>query len=241
MLTLLSALLPKRRMALTPLMLAVLLAPASQGARAWAWVTGEPPVLNSRYNFNSAGGAITVTSSETGVYEVKFAGVYPAQGGNVQVSAYEGSQHCSVAAWNRDTGSTLRADVRCYNSLGNLANGAFTILYYAEPAGSSSRNSAYFWMSAGVASNASPVPDPTYSWNSKGNANTIRRTGLGTYVAGFRWLGSLAIARARNALRPEFRYMQRPKQAGSQWGSGSRRQLLQRGRCGGSIPPSPSA
>ena len=199
MLTLLSALLPKRRMALTPLMLAVLLAPASQGARAWAWVTGEPPVLNSRYNFNSAGGAITVTSSETGVYEVKFAGVYPAQGGNVQVSAYEGSQHCSVAAWNRDTGNTLRADVRCYNSLGNLANGAFTILYYAEPAGSSSRGSAYFWMSAGVASNASPVPDPTYSWNSKGNANTIRRTGLGTYVA---VLGGLAPSQSHVHVTP---------------------------------------
>ncbi len=199
MMPLFPALLLRHRMSLMPLILAVLLAPSSHAARAWAWVNGDPPVLNSTYNFNSAGGTMTVTSSATGIYEVKFAGVYATLGGNVQVSAYNGSQHCSVVGWNREGANTVVIDVRCYNTLGNLVNGAFTILFYSEPTGAGTRNSAYFWMSASVASNASPVPDPTWSWNSKGNANTIRRTGVGTYVA---VLGGLTPAQSHAHVTP---------------------------------------
>ncbi|MCW2856412.1 MAG: hypothetical protein JWR52_2027 [Marmoricola sp.] len=74
------------------------------------------------YAYNSSGGAITVTRTGVGVYEVTFVGLdfYP---GNVQVTAYGGgSEQCKSGGWGTDT-----AAVVCFDSTGAPVNTLFDL------------------------------------------------------------------------------------------------------------------
>lgn len=82
------------------------------------------------YSYNSAGGAITITRSNTGRYAVRFAGLggQSTAGGNVQVTAYGfGSEYCKVQSWGSG-GDDFVANVNCFAAGGNPADTLYTVL-----------------------------------------------------------------------------------------------------------------
>ncbi len=95
--------------------------------QGYAWMDtatpGSSPVaLSNSYLYNSAGGAITVSSSATGVYSLDFSGLsfYP---GNVQVTAYGSAvTWCKVSSWGTST-----VTVRCFDTAGTPTDSRFSL------------------------------------------------------------------------------------------------------------------
>jgi hypothetical protein len=88
---------------------------------AYAWAdqpTSSVYTPKSFYSFNSAFGAISITRSARGVYQVRFGGLGTSRG-HVQVTAYGSSDAawCKVASWLR-SGPDELVNVRCYSASG---------------------------------------------------------------------------------------------------------------------------
>jgi len=153
---------------------------------AWAWVSNA--TAHPNYQFNSAGGAITVTNPGTGSYLVSIPNM-GTSGGTMQVVAYGGNHYCSSGGWN-PSGTTQVVGVLCYSAAGVAVNGAFSVLFYKESRAASQWSDGYLW--ADQPSNASYTPSASYQWNSRGGSNTVVRTAVGRYIATFPGLGPLA-------------------------------------------------
>lgn len=97
------------------------------GHLAYAWAndaTAASYTPSTLYSYNSAGGAITITRSAVGKYEVAFAGL-TLGAGHVQVSKYGlGSGSCHVANWGLGA-----INVECYTVAGAAADMRFTVMF----------------------------------------------------------------------------------------------------------------
>ena len=105
---------------------------APLGAFGYAWA--HNPATSSytpsaTYAHNSAGGVIEITRQGAGQYAVRFAemGGRGTAGGNVQVTAYGTTSHnCKVSSW-WSGGPDFVANVRCFNSGGQLSDTLYTV------------------------------------------------------------------------------------------------------------------
>ena len=95
--------------------------------RGYAWINdgatalNTPVVLSNGYVYN-LGGAVSVTRTATGVYNVAFSNLN-LDGGNVQVSGYGGSStYCNVSGWGSSS-----AGIVCFDPAGNPANTPFSL------------------------------------------------------------------------------------------------------------------
>ncbi len=147
---------------------------------AWAWVTGV--TASSDYQFNSAGGTITVTNPSTGQYAVNIPNM-GTPGGIAQVVAYGGGNHyCNIAFWGQ-SGTIQQIGVKCYTAAGIAADGSFSVLFYKEDRAAAQWSNGYLW--ANQQSTASYTPSGAYNYNSKGGSNTVVRISAGRYTATF--------------------------------------------------------
>src|SRR4051794_32255755 len=82
-------------------------------------------VATSGYEFNSAGGPITIVRSGAGDYRVTFGGLAFA-GGVAHVSAYgpANSDFCTVSGWGT-SGADEVARIRCFDGLGAASDSMF--------------------------------------------------------------------------------------------------------------------
>lgn len=138
---------------------------------------------NSSYSANTGGGPITIVNLMTGTYRVTFGGL-GGPGGNAQVVAYGADNtRCKVQSWFQ-SGSDELVNVLCHTPSGSLTDSKFIVRYGRT---SSSGPGAYLW--ADQPSAASYTPTLAYSFNSTGVANTIARSGVGTYTVNLPGLG----------------------------------------------------
>jgi hypothetical protein len=103
--------------------------PQTAAPRAIAYTVAGPGTSST---FNSEGGAITVNSPSTGVYNVHFAGIDAARvhGGNIQVTpatVFGPLARCKTASWLYDGGTAIDAVVRCYSVAGAPMNSTFAV------------------------------------------------------------------------------------------------------------------
>jgi hypothetical protein len=169
---------------------AALLAGVSFGAAeagqkvGWVWANQESAASYTPdidYSFNSAGGAVGITRSSAGVYNVSFAGLGSGtQFSNVLVSGYQTNGTCKVSGWNVGAASI---GVLCFDAAGNPADSKYTLLYQSRSGGfgSGSKGLAFLW--ANDPSAASYTPSSSYQYNSTGGTNTMTRSSVGHYTA----------------------------------------------------------
>ena len=83
------------------------------GSQGFAWVNIASGTPYANYSYNSAGGAISVASAGTGVYQVNFNGI-GGSGGNAQVVAHGNSTtRCKLGGWG-SSGTQQQVTVRCH-------------------------------------------------------------------------------------------------------------------------------
>ena len=142
---------------------------------------------DASYLFNSSGGAITITRSSPGVYDVLFAGLGRKLGyrDNVQVTTYgePAGAYCKLGPDWQSSGSDMVAEVFCFAVNGTPADGRFTILLsgsqaYAPstPVGFALRPSAFQSGSLDTALTA---------YNSSGGYVALTRVAIGNYSLGW--------------------------------------------------------
>jgi len=122
------------------------------------------------YAFNSSGGAITISRTSAGNYEVAFAGLNGV-GGTVQVTSYGlGNSSCFSNGWGGS--SNFDAFVVCEDTAGNPIDGFFVIAII--PHGVAPPTVAFTW--ANNSSSPSYTPDPLYTYNPGGPVTVIRNS-----------------------------------------------------------------
>jgi len=128
---------------------------------------------------------VPVTRSSTGVYQISFPGfdATGTGGGNVQVSALNSNDRCTVAEWHSE-----EASVHCFDPVGSPADSEFSLVF--TRAESDTEGIAYAW--ASNPTQASYTPSATYSYNPTGGAITATRTGTGQYT--LTWSGMADIS-----------------------------------------------
>lgn len=175
---------------------AVLLLAAAPGAalaQARGWARADRPTAasytpNPAFAFNSSGGPIVASRSETGVYAIRFAGLggQGESGGSVHVTAYgRGPERCKPAEVD-STGADLVVEVRCFAPGGTPVDSRYS-LRFAGPADTAPARRAYAWAQDPAA--ARYAPDPTFALNSGGGRIRARRHALGVYSIRFASLG----------------------------------------------------
>ena len=154
---------------------------------AFAWAdkpTTASYTPNTDYSFNP-GGAITITRSGTGTYQVLFNGLN-GDGGDVQIDAYGSNATCYSGGW----GGSFLANVDCVNAAGAAVDSFFVI--NVVPATVSATGLAFSWASSASA----PIytPDATYTYNSVKKATSITRSSVGQYTVTFAGLAAGGVA-----------------------------------------------
>ncbi len=86
---------------------------------------------NATFAYNPEG-AITVTRSAAGTYNLTFTGLNVADvvGGSVRATAYQGTNRCNVSDWETNT-ADVSVDVNCYDLTGALADAKYQVLVFA--------------------------------------------------------------------------------------------------------------
>ena len=140
-------------------------------ADEYSFVTADRPTTASyvpaaNLSYNSAGLTNRVYRLSRGRFHVKMpAAGTPHHGGNVQVSAYGGTHRCRASSWGKSANVDVNVYVRCFNILGNLTDGKFTVLYHdAAPYG---EDVAFAWIDRSVPTEPyGRNPNGYYSHNS---------------------------------------------------------------------------
>jgi hypothetical protein len=160
----------------------------SHNANAFLWSSGLTGSFTADATYSSTSNN-TVTQLSTGRYRVDFPGVGGETGGNVQVTAYGGSnERCKVESWG-SSGTTMSATVRCNTPNGALTNSLFTISYVGR-AGVVGVEGGYVW--ANQPTTTDYTPNVFFQWNSAGRGNRIHRNGTGSYTVSLTKLGPLS-------------------------------------------------
>jgi hypothetical protein len=147
-------------------------------AYAWANVPQSASYTpDPDYSYNPAGGAITATRSSPGVYLMQWAGYGSLVGGHPKVTAYGTSnRRCQIGSWATDT-----VAVRCFDSAGNSADSAYSILYLLPDPNDDGL--AFAW--ANEATSPSYTPSLFYSFNSGDGGVTVESLVPGRYTVTF--------------------------------------------------------
>jgi len=167
-------------------------APAGTPGVGYTWNSSEASSSTpSNFTYNASGGTTTITRTATGRYTVLFAGLAPAGGGTVQVTAFDNLSSgltvpgtaCQSTLWTVTTSVSI--DVLCQNSVGPV-DARFYVLFL--PSGQPTPGLAFAW--AGQPTDASYTPPPAYSYNAGGGAITASRSGTGVYNMTFSGLAA---------------------------------------------------
>ncbi|GAB5536362.1 MAG: hypothetical protein Rubg2KO_26110 [Rubricoccaceae bacterium] len=157
----------------------------SDAVRAYVWAnlaSSDSYTPDPDYSYNASGGAVTITRSEAGLYQARFAGLGTVSGsGTVHVTAYRSTASCVSGGWDR-SGDDLIANIHCYDPSGVLVDSRFTVLF-ATTSGITVPHMAYAWASNPDA--ASYTPDGSYAYNGGGGTITASRSDTGTYEMEF--------------------------------------------------------
>jgi hypothetical protein len=111
------------------------------------WINDQ---LQTMADFNATGGANTITHNSTGNYLVKLPGVGANPTGNVQVTPFVardsfGRDSCTVERWVGTGEGDLDVSVHCFDSDGQPADGAFSLLYVANDAATEGAIGGTYW------------------------------------------------------------------------------------------------
>lgn len=135
------------------------------------------PVVRS---YNDGGGSIDITRSGPGAYSISFQDLAQvgSGGGHVQVTSTDpDSRYCTIASWSPSV-----VNVRCFDGLGNLADGRFNVLMLRP--GPEASDYAFAW--ANNATAASSTPAASYLYNpAAGGSATVTRHQVGHYTIRF--------------------------------------------------------
>lgn len=157
----------------------------SDAVRAYVWAnqaSSDSYTPDASYSYNASGGAVTLTRSEAGQYQARFAGLGAVSGsGTLHVTAYGSSASCVSDGWNGEDGDLI-AGVRCHDSSGAFTDARFTLLFVTT-SGITVPNMAYAWADQSGAT--SYTPDASYAYNGSGGAITASRSATGTYEMEF--------------------------------------------------------
>jgi hypothetical protein len=144
----------------------------------WASQPANPNyVAATGYEYNSAGGSITITRSGAGVYQVRFSGMAGA-GGVAHASAYGSSSICTVASWVQSGGDEL-VNVRCFTAAGVPADTRFIASVTNRNDGAAR---GYLWNSDSTPPAGGYVPLAQYAFDSTGEQIMVFPDGVGGYA-----------------------------------------------------------
>jgi hypothetical protein len=178
---------PNSKLSVCAALVSVALLPAVARAAEGGWAWAHLPTTtnyapSSLYSWNSAGAAISLTTTGVGMYEARFTGLGALSGGTVLVSSYQDlvntGTYCNIENWS-NTGTfsapVLLVKIRCYDSVGNAANSKYVVTY-SRFSGSSPVESSFAWQDLIATSG---TPNPSYQWNSFGSPITSTYQGDG--------------------------------------------------------------
>lgn len=100
-------------------------------AYVWANEPGaDSSATDDRYQFNSAGEAITIAKTEAGTYTVALPG-QGAESGTIQVTATNNDPgiSCAVRRWEITAENLKNVEVNCFDSSGTRVDAGFELLY----------------------------------------------------------------------------------------------------------------
>jgi uncharacterized protein YjdB len=136
---------------------------------------------DSRYRHNGLGGTITITRTQTGVYDVVLGGFRKGSTDREVpvVTAYGNiPSRCQPGEWRNSGANDLTIQVICVAPGGTLIDSRFTMLVV----GDGSLPSRLGFAAATQSSASSYAPDTAFVYNSSGRVMVAQRTSTGTYV-----------------------------------------------------------
>jgi hypothetical protein len=144
----------------------------------WGWQPANPNYISATgYEYNSAGGAVQITRSAVGIYQIRFLGM-AGTGGAAHVSAYGNSDICAVSSWGPLLGDEV-INLRCFTTAGVLADSRF-VAHMTNRTDGAARG--YVWSSDSTPPVGGYVPPAQYSYDSTGQPITVAATGVGAYT-----------------------------------------------------------
>jgi len=151
---------------------------ASKVGYVWVDQPANTYTASTAYQYNSSGGAIDITHSATGVYQVRFVGLAD-PGGVAHAQAYgPTSNYCAIMSWS-DAGSDQTVSVRCYDAAGSLADSRFTANFAVGSMGAA--RFSYLWADQ-PGSTAKYKPRAEYRYDAVSSSGiTVQRTNAGRY------------------------------------------------------------
>jgi hypothetical protein len=142
---------------------------------AYLWSEAEP-----LYDFDGQLGAITVTRSSAGQYEVDLPNLSAVTGGMVQVTPYDSKDTCAVGGWGPSE-SDLLVYVSCYSLRGHPADSLFDLIV-TQPVTAPPGAFDYSWVYQDA---RSATLTGQYQYNSANKSNLVRHLGKGRYEVTF--------------------------------------------------------
>ncbi len=135
-------------------------------------------VPNLLFNYNSTGRPNRIDVVSPGIYQATLPGL-GRDGGAVALTTMNGSRTCQIRYWGA-SGADLQVSVGCFDLNGIPANSRWALTYVDEaPLAPGGGEAAYLWADDPTA--ASYTPSTQYQWHSRGQTNTITRSGTGRY------------------------------------------------------------
>jgi len=150
---------------------------ASKVGYVWADQPASTYTASTAYQYNSGGGAIDITHTATGAYQVRFVGLAD-PGGVAHAQAYgHNSNYCAVMSWS-DAGSDENVSVRCYDAGGSPTDSTFTANFAVGSMGAA--RFSYLW--ADQQGTAKYKPRAEYRYDAVSSSGiTVQRTNAGRY------------------------------------------------------------
>jgi hypothetical protein len=144
----------------------------------WGWQPAAASYTSTTgYEHNSAGGAVQVTRTGVGRYTVRFVNM-AGQGGVAHVSAYGGSNICTVTNWGPLVGDEF-INLRCFTAAGAAADSRF-VAHVSNRKDGASRG--YLYSNDATAPVGGYAPSPGYSYDSTGQQIAVFGAGTGAYA-----------------------------------------------------------
>jgi hypothetical protein len=148
-----------------------------QYSRRWDVLSESP------YRKPYVTGTVTVNRIRPGDYRVTFPNL-GVVGGTAHVTAYGGNHHCKVANTPPPGNMDKEVLVSCYNSMGQAADGGFTVFFYKDSVKRVGYGHAYFHSNS-VQSSGCSAGAPSWGYNSRSGLNRVCILGIGEYEVVF--------------------------------------------------------
>lgn len=144
----------------------------------WGWQPNVASYVSATgYERNSAGGSVQVTRSGVGRYAVRFENM-AGPGGVAHVSAYGGSNICTVTTWGPLAKHEF-INLRCFTAAGAPVDSRF-VAHVTNRKDGASRG--YLYSNEAVVPAGGYTPLPGYSYDSAGQPIAVFGEGTGRYA-----------------------------------------------------------